>query len=36
MRMAAFPGLVDAHFITRAIGKTDRRRLSTDLRRSAL
>jgi Protein of unknown function (DUF3567) len=33
--MAAFPGWLDAHFITRKTRETDRRRPSTDLRRGA-
>jgi len=33
--MAAFPGWVDEHFITRQTRQTDHRRPSTDLRRGA-
>jgi hypothetical protein len=35
MRMAAFPGDLDVHFITQARVKTDCRRASTDLRQGA-
>jgi hypothetical protein len=35
MRMAAFPGELDVHFITLVRVKTDCRRASTDLRHGA-